>query len=186
MSYGAPRLFIAGLGNLPFPSTRHSVGQLIVDALAARFGIQLSRDRRGFTGSGYVIVGKTPVSLTLFKSRDLMNISGRSVVTAYRQAASSPDAMIVLYDSLGHKPMKLSARLGGSAAGHNGVKSVVAALGGEANFWQFRAGIGREGQGDPSSYVLSPLPSEEIAFWKQQGLELVIREIEKVAKQLPE
>ena len=114
---------------------------------------------------------------------EFMNISGKSVVDAYRQAASSPDAMLVVADSLSHKPMKLSVRLGGSPNGHNGVKSIISALGGEGNFWRFRAGIGRGDTADQAGYVLDHLSQEEIAFWKQDGLDMVLREIEKIAKQ---
>ncbi|KAF8915556.1 peptidyl-tRNA hydrolase [Mucidula mucida] len=184
MSFGAPRLFIAGLGNAPYPSTRHSVGQLIVDALASRLGITLARNRNGISGEGYVTVGKTPVTITLFKSRRRTNEHLRALCRK-RMPPNwvPPAAMLVIADSLSHKPMKLSVRLGGSANGHNGIKSVIAALGNQLDFWRLRAGVGREGNGDPSDYVLDHLPPQEIAFWKQEGLDQVLKEIEKIAKQ---
>jgi PTH1 family peptidyl-tRNA hydrolase len=86
-----PKLLVAGLGNLPFPNTRHryffqfckkndlkltgsllglrnSLGHLIIDQLAWRTGIRMSPDRDGFSGESIVTLGKTPLSLTLFKS----------------------------------------------------------------------------------------------------------------------
>lgn len=85
-----PRLFVAGLGNLPYPTSRHrcvqfctnhrnhvlnkrvalpkSVGQLAIDGLASRLGIHMSSVRGGISGQATVYVGETLVDLTLFKS----------------------------------------------------------------------------------------------------------------------
>jgi PTH1 family peptidyl-tRNA hydrolase len=83
-----PKLLVAGLGNLPYPNTRHryftqsfffeervtegsmrySLGQLLIDELSWRTGIRMSPDRDGFSGESTVILGKTPLTLTLFKS----------------------------------------------------------------------------------------------------------------------
>ena len=85
VSPGIPQLLVVGLGNIPFPNTRHrfvpsetsssltdslySVGHLIVDALASRFGIRMSPNRalNGFTGRSHVVLGDSNVDLTLFK-----------------------------------------------------------------------------------------------------------------------
>jgi PTH1 family peptidyl-tRNA hydrolase len=90
--------------------------------------------------------------------------------------------MIVIQDSLSHKAETLSVKLGGSANGHNGIKSVIAALGGDG-FYRFRIGIGRD-QSDPADYVLQKLSSSERTFWSDggQGLNNVVREIHKIAK----
>lgn len=83
-----PQVLVAGLGNLPMPSTRHryillhvcaaffniynfSLGQYLVDALALRLGIRMSSDRKGVIGQGIVTLGDTPVSLILYKSSKL-------------------------------------------------------------------------------------------------------------------
>ena len=83
-----PHLFIAGLGNLPYPITRHrlvfhklkgyshylahkffnSIGQLVIDALASRLGVRMSSDRAGYFGRRDLLVGDTMMRLTLFKS----------------------------------------------------------------------------------------------------------------------
>jgi PTH1 family peptidyl-tRNA hydrolase len=88
LSSSIPHLFIAGLGNLPYPITRHrlvfhklksyfhylahkffnSIGQLVIDALASRLGIRMSSDRAGFSGRGNLLIGDTTMTLTLFKS----------------------------------------------------------------------------------------------------------------------
>ncbi|KAJ3503232.1 hypothetical protein NLJ89_g8524 [Agrocybe chaxingu] len=175
-----PRLFIAGLGNIPYPLTRHSVGQLVVDALAHRLGIRMASVRGGYSGHGTALIGDTLVDLTLFKSRSLMNISGPSIVSAYRQTVANPNSMIVLVDSLEHRVEGLSVKLGGSANGHNGVKSIISALGGELGFYRFRIGVGRD-QTDAATYVMRQLSSHERRYWENEGLDLVLREVEKVA-----
>ncbi|KAK7472933.1 hypothetical protein VKT23_001038 [Stygiomarasmius scandens] len=177
-----PQIFVAGLGNLSIPMTRHSLGQLVIDALATRLGIRMVPGRKGITGHGIVTVGETPVSLTLFKSKSYMNVSGPSIAEAYRNTVKTPTSMIILQDSLSHKVEQVSSRLGGSANGHNGVKSIIAAMGGEQRFYRFRLGIGESGQTDTSAYVMGQLSSRERQFWTDEGLDLILEEIEKVAR----
>ncbi|KAF8813960.1 peptidyl-tRNA hydrolase [Phlegmacium glaucopus] len=175
-----PHLFVAGLGNLPYPITRHSIGQFVIDALASRLGIHMSSGKSGYSGQGKLLVGDTTIALTLFKSKSLMNISGPSIVAAYRQSVNSPSSMIILTDSLSHRVETLSVKLGGSANGHNGVKSIISALGGEMGFYRFRLGIGRD-ESDAATYVMRKLSSHERSYWTDEGLDLILKEIEKVA-----
>jgi len=173
-------ILIAGLGNLPFPNTRHSVGHLIVDALASRFRITLD----GHTGRSRIVLGDSSVDLTLFKPKPLMNVTGPAVATALRHTARVPSSLIVIHDSLQHKPMSLSVKFGGSANGHNGVKSVIRALGDNPNFHRFRIGIGRDG--DAASYVLGRLSPEEIAYWDLgAGLDLICEKLAAIALKPP-
>lgn len=88
--------------------------------------------------------------------------------------------MIVISDSLSHKVETMHVRLGGSANGHNGLKSIISALGNDMNFYRFRIGIGRDDT-DAAAYVLNKLPSHERRFWANEGLDLILTEIEKVA-----
>lgn len=114
-----------------------------------------------------------------------MNISGRSVSTVLRQTVQSSSSMIVIHDSLSHKPEKLSYKLGGSANGHNGIKSVISALGGDAGFHRLRIGIGHNDI-DASEYVLAKLSQHEREFWGEngEGPDLVLREIEQIMGKL--
>ncbi|KAG6817480.1 hypothetical protein H0H87_008105 [Tephrocybe sp. NHM501043] len=109
-----------------------------------------------------------------------MNISGPSIAAACRRTVQSPSSMIVISDSLSHKVETMHARLGGSANGHNGVKSIISALGNDLNFHRFRIGIGRDDT-DAATYVLRKLSSHERRFWGDEGLDLVLSEIEKIA-----
>ncbi|KAG2131236.1 peptidyl-tRNA hydrolase [Suillus bovinus] len=182
---GLPQLLVVGLGNLPFPQTRHSIGHLIIDALVARFHIHMSNDRTmgGVTGRSKVTLGETAVSLTLLKPKPLMNITGPSVAGALHKSVKASDAMVVIHDSLSHKLKALSPKMGGSANGHNGVRSIISALGGETNFHRFRIGIGR-GPGDVAEYVLARLPEEEKLYWNGDGmgLDLICKELERIAR----
>jgi PTH1 family peptidyl-tRNA hydrolase len=110
-----------------------------------------------------------------------MNISGPSIAAAYRQSVNSPSSMIILSDSLSHKIETLSVKLGGSANGHNGVKSLISALGGELGFYRFRLGIGRD-KSDAAIYVMRQLSYHQRRFWTDEGLDLILKEIEMVAQ----
>ncbi|KAG6830070.1 hypothetical protein H0H92_002360 [Tricholoma furcatifolium] len=140
----------------------------------------MSADRAGFSGHGTVSIGETLVSLHLFKSKSLMNVSGPSIAVACRSTVGNPSSMIVISDSLSHKVETIHSRLGGSANGHNGVKSIISALGNDMNFHRFRVGIGRDDT-DAATYVLRKLPSHERRFWENEGLDRVLSEIEKIA-----
>ncbi len=107
-----------------------------------------------------------------------MNVSGPSIAAACRAFVTAPKEMIVISDSLSHNVEQLSVRLGGSPNGHNGLKSVISALGGEKGFYQFRIGIGRGT--DAADYVLGKLSSHERQFWQGRGLDLVVQQIESV------
>ncbi|KAI0675347.1 peptidyl-tRNA hydrolase [Trametes maxima] len=175
-----PHFLIAGLGNITHPMTRHSIGHHVIDILAARLSARLSSDRAGYAARTDVEVGQNTVTLTLFKPKALMNISGRPIVHMLRNTAIAPTNLIVVHDSLEHKPCALSPKFGGSANGHNGVRSVIAALGGESDFHRLRAGIGRDG--DPAAYVLGPLSPVERRFWGAtgHGSDLVWRELTRI------
>jgi peptidyl-tRNA hydrolase, PTH1 family len=110
-----------------------------------------------------------------------MNISGPSVVSTLRKTVRRPSSLIVLADSLDHKPESLSVKLGGSANGHNGIKSIISALGGEMNFYRFRIGIGRHDSA-AATYVMGKLSSHERQYWENQGLDSVLMNIEKIAR----
>ena len=114
-----------------------------------------------------------------------MNISGRSVSSVLRNTVKSTDSMIVIHDSLSHKPEKISYKLGGSANGHNGVRSVIDALGGNANFHRLRIGIGHNDV-DAAEYVLKKLSAHEREFWGEDGVgvKLVLDEVGKIVDKM--
>ena len=111
-----------------------------------------------------------------------MNISGYAVAQSLRKYIRPPSSsrLIVVHDSSSHRPLYVSPKAGGSAEGHNGVRSIIQALGGDMKFRRIRVGIGR-GKGDLAAYVLGRLSSEERGFWAVEGLDLVWKEIETMA-----
>ena len=111
-----------------------------------------------------------------------MNVSGPSVQNILRKTSHTPQSLVVIHDSLYHKPDVVSCKLGGSADGHNGVKSVISALG-TPGFHRLKIGIGRNNGIDAAKYVLQMLPNRERIFWGTygQGLDLVLENIERIA-----
>ncbi|KAH9839261.1 peptidyl-tRNA hydrolase [Rhodofomes roseus] len=168
MLSGSSHWLVVGLGNLPYPGTRHSIGHLVLDSLASRLGVSFTADAsiKGFRATRYnAHIDSNDVTITLYKPKALMNISGSPVAYALKTLSIQPANMIVVHDSLDHKPMKLSPKFGGSASGQNGVRSIIAALGGTKDFHRLRIGIGRD-QSDPVDYVMGRLSSTERAFWQ--------------------
>ena len=135
-------LLVVGLGN-PGPEyegTRHNIGWRCVEAFGQRLGITLTRRRwRSRVGSGYV-GGKR---VWLLQPQTFMNMSGRAVKEAVRDLVVPPDSLWVVHDEMDLPLCRLRIRIGGSDAGHNGVGSIVAALGSDG-FVRFRVGVGKQ------------------------------------------
>ena len=114
-----------------------------------------------------------------------MNITGPCVASALKHSGIPPSSMIVIHDSLSHKPTALSPKFGGSANGHNGVRSVIAALRGNTDFHRLRIGIGRV-DSDVAEYVLEKLSSFERQFWSTdgEGIDLVLNAIADITNNL--
>jgi peptidyl-tRNA hydrolase, PTH1 family len=110
-----------------------------------------------------------------------MNVSGPSVLRALRKSVRSPNSLVVIHDSLDHRPQTLSYKFGGSANGHNGVKSTISSLS-SMDFHRLRVGIGRDNGIDPAIYVLQRFSPQEVEFWRNgKGLDFILRELEKIA-----
>ena len=101
-----------------------------------------------------------------------------------RKTAHAPKSLIVLHDSIEHKPTALSLKFGGSANGHNGIRSLITALG-TKDFFRLRLGIGKP-ESNVADYVLARLPNFERQFWAPDGagLEFVWEQIQRIALQV--
>jgi peptidyl-tRNA hydrolase, PTH1 family len=163
------RFCVVGLGNPGegYERTRHNVGFLVVDAVAARLGTDIRRlEYQALTAAGFL--GRTMV--LLMKPQTYMNSSGRSAAAALRDLGISPERLVAVYDDLDLPLGRLRVRGEGGAGGHRGVASLIAELGTET-FPRVRVGIGRPPAGCPViDYVLSPFRDEE-----REGLERVVR-----------
>jgi len=154
---------IAGLGNPgdEYELTPHNLGFMVVDRLAARHAIRVSRkEAAALVGLGHI--GKTAVALA--KPQTFMNVSGPSVKALLDKYNLGPDRLILVLDELALPWTHIRVRPKGSSAGHNGVSSVIRSVGTE-NFPRVRLGI-HPGQplGDGAKFVLSPIKK---AQWKE-------------------
>ena len=148
-------LLVAGLGNpgREYAGTRHNVGWLVADELAARHG---GSWREKFSGR-LAEVRVDELRLALLKPETYMNESGRSIGAATRFFKVDPGSLLVVHDDVDLDEGRLQARLGGGLAGHNGLRSIAQVLGSQ-EFLRLRIGVGRPGRGDRRSvadYVLS-------------------------------
>ncbi len=151
---------IVGLGNpgRRYARTRHNIGFAAVDAVAAAFGLEISREKhQSLIGIGMLDREK----LILAKPQTYMNESGRAVAAILRDVCAAPADLIVIHDELDLPLGSVRIKLGGGHAGHNGLRSIIEHIG-SADFIRVRVGVGRPGGGvDAADYVLSPFEPEE-------------------------
>lgn len=158
---------IVGLGNpgAAYSGTRHNIGFYVVDALVNHFAPMLCFKKKwdGLYGST-VWNGR---KIHFVKPQTFMNRSGRSVSKFYTYYKIVPDRLVVVHDDLDMPPGRIKLVEGGGSGGHNGIKSIVAAIG-TNDFYRLKVGIGRPGHGDVhkdfpvEKYVLSSFRSEEL------------------------
>lgn len=146
---------IVGLGNPgeKYAKTRHNIGFDVVDRLASRWQVRLGLQKKfqGIYGDGLLAGQK----VSLLKPQTYMNRSGQSVRAVTDWYKLSPGQVLVIYDDMDLATGRLRMRLSGSAGGHNGMKDIIAHLGGQG-FPRLRIGIGRtQGAMDRDRAVVS-------------------------------
>ncbi len=149
-----------GLGN-PGPKyhmTRHNIGFLFLDYIAQQCGAS-------WKASGAALVANASFngkSLLLIKPQTFMNSSGDVWVPLIAKKGIKPEQVLVVHDELEKKFGSFQLRLGGSARGHNGLRSLIAVAG--EQFWRLRLGIDRPAdKNEVPTYVLAPFSSSERA-----------------------
>jgi peptidyl-tRNA hydrolase, PTH1 family len=151
---------IVGLGNpgIEYAWTPHNLGFLLVDALAEDAGIRVTRpESKSFVGVGQ-IAGHDVV---LAKPQTMMNLSGLAVRELVSRAECEPSDVIVVCDDIALPWGMLRVRERGTAGGHNGLKSVISALG-TTEFVRVRLGVKpEEMRGDLKEYVLRQIRRDE-------------------------
>jgi PTH1 family peptidyl-tRNA hydrolase len=157
----AEPLLVVGLGNPgeTYARTRHNLGFMVADLLAARLGSKFKAHKRS---GAEVITGRfAGRSVVLAKPRCYMNESGRQVGPLAKFYSVPPADIIVVHDELDLDFGRIRLKLGGGEGGHNGVRSVVAGLG-TKDFQRVRIGIGRPpGRKDPAAFVLENFTAAE-------------------------
>jgi len=158
-SYHMIKLFV-GLGNpgAEYEATRHNAGFWWIDALAQELKVPLSLDK-----NYYGQVGRTTLNgqtVWLLKPLTFMNLSGKSVAALARFFKIAPNEILVAHDELDVNPGQAKLKLGGSHAGHNGLRDIHAQLG-TPDYWRLRIGVGHPGvKSEVISWVLKK-PSAE-------------------------
>jgi PTH1 family peptidyl-tRNA hydrolase len=154
------RFLVVGLGN-PGPryaGTRHNVGFLVADLLGERLGGRFKAHK----GRADVLEGRlTGIPVALVKPRSFMNESGGPVVSVARFYKVPVENVVVVHDDLDLPYGTLRLKRGGGDGGHNGLRSVTAALG-TNEYLRIRFGIGRPpGRQDPADFVLREFSAAE-------------------------
>ncbi len=147
---------IVGLGNpgIEYQLTPHNMGFLAIDRIADQCGVQV-RNRQCRALTARAVIGSEPVLLA--KPETYMNLSGMSVRELITKYEVRPDAdLIVIYDELDLPWGTIRIRQRGSSAGHNGMESVIDALGTQ-EFLRVRLGVAPDRKiADGMRYLLAP------------------------------
>ena len=177
-------VLVVGLGNPgeDYKFTPHNLGFLVIDRLAESHAIRVSRpENSSLVGLGS-IGGKR---VALAKPQTFMNLSGPAVKGLLERYGLGPDGLLALYDELDLPWGTVRIRPKGSAAGHNGIKSLIASLG-TTKFARVRMGIDRPGRdrsaGKGKEFVLGRFSRAQ----KQEVEEAVARGAEAVESILAE
>ena len=151
-----PLRLIVGLGNPgeQYRNTRHNAGFMTLDLLADKMGACWKKDRHHRA----LVTGASGVLLA--KPQTFMNDSGECVGALSRYFKIAPAELLVVYDDIALPLGTLRLREGGSAGGHNGMKSIIAHLGTD-RFPRLRVGIGSHGSGSLIGHVLGSFPPEQ-------------------------
>jgi len=153
---------IVGLGNPgnDYQLTPHNMGFLAVDSIAQQCGVEV-RNRQCRALTARAVIGSEPVLLA--KPETFMNLSGMSVRELVAKHEVRPESdLIVIYDELDLPLGMIRIRQRGSSAGHNGMESVIGALGTQ-EFLRIRLGIAPDRKiSDGVKYVLTPFRKKEL------------------------
>lgn len=155
------RVLVAGLGNYGLLGTRHSVGMAVLNYLANKLNVadQWKRDMR--CCADVTIAKLDDVELVLMKPRRLMNINGLCVRGAADAYDLGVENIYLVHDDLDKPLGKFALKFGGSARGHNGVRSCMNALRSDRMI-RLRIGIGRPvGDATVDHYVLGRFTNKE-------------------------
>ena len=152
---------VVGLGN-PGPvyaKTRHNLGFMVADLLAARAGASFKAHKKSGAEVATGRLAGRPIILG--KPRSFMNESGRQVAALAKFYSVPPAGLVVVHDDLDIDFGRIRLKFGGGVAGHNGLGSVASALS-TNDFHRVRIGIGRPpGRKEPAAFVLENFTAAE-------------------------
>ena len=162
-SKGGAEWIVAFLGNpgIKYNGTRHNAGFMAADAMEKKLGVSINKMRFKALTQTADIGGK---KVLLMKPQTYMNLSGDAIVQAANFYKVPPERVIVVSDETALPIGRLRIRRGGSAGGHNGLKSVIARLGTD-QFPRIRLGVGDKPHPDydMADWVLSAFKGQDAA-----------------------
>ena len=162
-SKGGAEWIVAFLGNpgIKYNGTRHNAGFMAADAMEKKLGVSINKMRFKALTQTVDIGGK---KVLLMKPQTYMNLSGDAIVQAANFYKVLPERVIVVSDETALPIGRLRIRRGGSAGGHNGLKSVIARLGTD-QFPRIRLGVGDKPHPDydMADWVLSAFKGQDAA-----------------------
>mgnify|MGYP004525752077 FL=1 len=157
---GNDMYIIVGLGNpgREYEQTKHNVGFRVIDKLADKYNIDVTKFKhKAFTGDG-MINGK---KVFLVKPQTYMNLSGESVKEVMSFYKVPIENLIVVFDDISLPMSMIRLREKGSAGGHNGIKNIISHMGTDG-FARVKVGIGEKPNGwDLADYVLAKFNKDE-------------------------
>lgn len=176
-----PAFVIVGIGNpgASYTRTKHNVGSELVERVAREAGIDLKRTRnQARVGEGDI----EGVPVVLAVPTTYMNDSGRPVARLVRKQGVPVDHLVVVQDELDLAPGVVRLKAGGGTAGHNGLRSIAAALR-SRDFLRVRIGVGKPpSKFEGADHVLSSFTPDERALVDQaaeraaDGLRVLVRD----------
>ena len=155
-------MILAGLGNYEpkYLRNRHNVGFMALDVIAQAWSAGPWR-KRFQSQAAELVIGSS--KLLLLKPQTFYNNSGHAVGEAANFYKVAPENVVVFHDELDLAPGKFRMKLGGGAAGNNGIKSITSQIG--PDFRRARIGVGHPGdKGRVTGYVLSDFAKAEEAW----------------------
>lgn len=151
---------IFGLGNptREYTATRHNIGFDTVTCISDMLGIPVDvKKHKGLCGFGHIGGEK----IMLIQPQTYMNLSGECVRAVMDFYKLEKEDVIIIYDDVALPVGQLRVRARGSAGGHNGIKSIIAHIGGD-EFARVRVGVGEKPDGwDLADYVLGRFSKDE-------------------------
>lgn len=164
-------ILVVGLGNpgKKYEKTRHNIGFACLDAFAEAHEFEAwheKQDLKSFISTK--VLGDNRV--VLCKPQTFMNLSGAAVQATAHFYKVPSEQIIVVHDELDIPFGQIRMRMGGSGAGHNGIKSIIQHLG--EHFGRIRVGVGSETKTDASDFVLAKFTKEEVAHMEKLAKEV--------------
>lgn len=169
---------IVGLGNpgKDYAETKHNVGFVVIDRLAEKYHIQMTKFKhKAFVGDGR-IEGER---VLLVKPQTFMNLSGESVREIVNFYKIPQDRFVVIFDDTSLDAGLVRIREKGSHGGHNGIRNIINQMGTDM-FWRIKVGIGEKPNGwDLADYVLAKFDKDTLPLM-EQGYDKAVLAVELI------